>query len=83
MFLSDPPAPDLAGALYQEDRVSDGYVMNLTRLRAWRHGVLKAFAGVRGPALGAQPDAQVAEAASAAVRAAVSYGRAPAAALQP
>ena len=32
MFLSDPPASDLAETLYDEDRESDGYVMNTTRL---------------------------------------------------
>ncbi len=34
MFLSDPPASDLAKTLYDEDRESDGYVMNTTRLLA-------------------------------------------------
>ncbi len=48
MFLSDPPASDLADALYQGDRESDGYVMNLTRLWCWRPDVLKAFTDVRG-----------------------------------
>jgi hypothetical protein len=33
MFLSDPPASDLAAALYDEDRASDGYVSNTTRLQ--------------------------------------------------
>ena len=30
MFLSDPPAPDLAAALCAPDRESDGYVSNLS-----------------------------------------------------
>ena len=38
---------DLAGALYDEDRESDGYVSNATRLWGWRPGVLTAFFGVR------------------------------------
>ena len=46
MFLSDPPASDLAEALYDEDRESDGYVMNATRLWCWRPDVLQAFFGV-------------------------------------
>lgn len=71
MFLSDPPESDLAKTLYDEDRQSDGYVSNTTRL--WCTAV--------NAALGAQPDAQLAEAAPAAVRTAVSYGRPPAGAL--
>jgi alkylhydroperoxidase family enzyme len=47
MFLSDPPASDLAETLYDEDRESDGYVMNTTRLWCWRPDVLQAFFGVR------------------------------------
>jgi alkylhydroperoxidase family enzyme len=47
MFLSDPPKSDLAEALYDEDRESDGYVSNLTRLWCWRPDVMKAFFGVR------------------------------------
>jgi hypothetical protein len=85
MFLSDPPASDLAEALYDEDRESDGYVSNLTRLWCWRPDVMDAFFGVRSllssdsnAALGAQPDAQLASAVPAAARAAVSYGRPPA-----
>jgi alkylhydroperoxidase family enzyme len=47
MFLSDPPASDLAEALYEKDRESDGYVANLTRLWCWRPDVMNAFFGVR------------------------------------
>jgi alkylhydroperoxidase family enzyme len=47
MFLSDPPASDLAEALHDEDRDSDGYVSNTTRLWCWRPEVLKDFFGVR------------------------------------
>jgi hypothetical protein len=47
MFPSDPPASDLAEALDDEDRESDGCVSNATRLWCWRPGVMKAFFGVR------------------------------------
>lgn len=47
MFLSDPPESDPAGALYDEDRESDGYVSNATRLWCWRPDVMKAFFAVR------------------------------------
>ena len=55
--------------------LTDQQIFEATVLIAWR----MAFTAVNA-ALGAQPDAQLAEAAPAAVRAAVSYGRPPAAA---
>jgi hypothetical protein len=67
MFLSDPPASDLAEALYDEDRASDGYVSNATRLWGWRPDVMKAFFGVRSVL-----------ASESGLSAAVSYGRPPA-----
>ena len=72
MFLSDPPASDLAEALYHAG-LADQQIFEATMLIAWR----VAFTAVNA-ALGAQPDAQLAEAAPVAVRAAVSYGRPPA-----
>ncbi len=47
MFLSDPPESDLAEAQYDEERASEGYVMNATRLWGWRPDVHEAFFGVR------------------------------------
>jgi hypothetical protein len=43
MFLSDPPESDLAEALYDEERASEGYVMNLTWLWCWRPDGHEAF----------------------------------------
>jgi alkylhydroperoxidase family enzyme len=53
--------------------LTDQQIFEATMLIAWR----VAFTAVNA-ALGAQPDAQLAEAAPVAVRAAVSYGRPPA-----
>jgi len=98
MFLSDPPASDLAEALDDEDRERDGYASNATRLWCWRPDVMKAFFGVCSTlssgsglspadravlfaAAAARSDSYCGlawEAAPAAVRAAVSYGRRPA-----
>jgi uncharacterized peroxidase-related enzyme len=72
MFLSDPPASDLAEALYDEDRESDGYVSNATRLWCWRPDVMKAFFDVRGTLAGgsglSRADQAVLSAAAAAAR---------------
>ena len=58
MILSDPPAPDLAETLYDEDRGSDGDVMNTTRLA--RHVGAEAAAEVmNGPDAGLDPRAAV------------------------
>jgi alkylhydroperoxidase family enzyme len=56
--------------------LADRQIFEATVLIAWRMA-FTAFTAVNG-ALGAQPDAQLASAAPAAVRAAVSYGRPPA-----
>src|SRR5690348_9797572 len=47
MFLKTPPEDKATAALYKEDLESDGYVMNLTRLWAWRPDVAKAFIELR------------------------------------
>src|SRR5512140_1751866 len=39
MFLKTPPADTATAALYKSDMEEDGYVMNLTRLWAWRPDV--------------------------------------------
>ncbi len=36
MFLGEPPANEATEAAYAEDRDSDGYVGNVTRLWCWR-----------------------------------------------
>ena len=46
-FLDEPPASDAAGAAYQEDRESDGYVNNLTRLWCWRPDIYASFFALR------------------------------------
>lgn len=47
MFLNSPPDSDATSALYKGDLEADGYVMNLSRLWAWRPETSEAFAGVR------------------------------------
>jgi len=47
MFLSSPPPSPSASALYEHDIEEDGYVMNATRLWAWRPDVLDAFMQLR------------------------------------
>jgi uncharacterized peroxidase-related enzyme len=47
MFLSEPPASDVVAAKYGQDRESDGYVSNATRLWCWRPDVLEAFYAMR------------------------------------
>ena len=66
MYHQQPPATREAACLYQSNVDGDGFVMNL------------AFSTVND-ALGVPPDWQVAEAAPPAVRAAVTFGREPAA----
>ena len=46
-MLSEPPATPRAEALYEADRTSDGYVMNLTRVWAWRPEVAESFQATR------------------------------------
>jgi uncharacterized peroxidase-related enzyme len=48
MFLPEPPPSELAAAFYAEDRETDGYLNNLTRLWCWRPDVLKGFIDLRG-----------------------------------
>jgi uncharacterized peroxidase-related enzyme len=47
MFLQVPPDDPATADLYRGDLESDGYVMNLTRLWAWRPEVCEAFVGAR------------------------------------
>jgi alkylhydroperoxidase family enzyme len=47
MFLPAPPENSAVGALYEEGRSSDGYVMNLIRLWAWRPDVYEVFLEAR------------------------------------
>ncbi|WP_370617272.1 carboxymuconolactone decarboxylase family protein [Mumia sp. Pv 4-285] len=47
MFLAEPPHDDRVRALYDDDRGSDGYVNNLTRLWAWRPDVEAAARAAR------------------------------------
>lgn len=47
MFLQVPPEDEAAAALYRSDVAEDGYVMNLTRLWAWRPDVCESFTGLR------------------------------------
>ena len=46
-FLGEPPATEAAEAAYAEDRDSDGYVWNVTRLWCWRPDVYESFAALR------------------------------------
>src|SRR5690349_17012100 len=47
MFLEQPePSPDVED-LYRRDRAGSGFLMNLTRLWAWRPDVLQAFTAAR------------------------------------
>jgi uncharacterized peroxidase-related enzyme len=47
MFLSEPPEGPAASRLYQSDLDSDGFVMNLSRLWAWRPEVCEGFTALR------------------------------------
>ena len=48
MFLGEPPASEGADAAFDEDRSSDGYVNNLTRLWCWRPDIYNAFSALQG-----------------------------------
>ena len=52
MFLKTPPEDSATAALYKEDLDGDGYVMNLTRLWAWRPDVARAFVDLRKVLMG-------------------------------
>ena len=47
MFLEAAPDDSATAALYAADAASDGYVMNLTRLWAWRPEVCDGFTALR------------------------------------
>jgi len=47
MFLGEPPANEATEAAYAEDRDSDGYVGNVTRLWCWRPDLLTSFVTLR------------------------------------
>ena len=51
MYLSEPAQDDVVRELYQEDLSSDGYVMNLTRLWAWRPELLRGYLDTRTAAI--------------------------------
>jgi uncharacterized peroxidase-related enzyme len=48
MFMPEPPPSELAAAFYAEDRETDGYLNNLTRLWCWRPDMLQAIIDQRG-----------------------------------
>ena len=47
MFLEEPPSTDAGRSLYDDDRESQGYVDNLTRLWSWRPEVRQQFSVLR------------------------------------
>lgn len=47
MFLSSPPETDATLALYRVDLEAGGYIMNLSRLWAWRPEISAAFSDMR------------------------------------
>ena len=47
MFLNEPPSSAAGAALYNEDRDSQGYVDNLTRLWCWRPELMQQFSALR------------------------------------
>jgi uncharacterized peroxidase-related enzyme len=47
MFLRSPPLSEARSALYARDAADDGYVLNATRLWAWRPDVCDAFVCLR------------------------------------
>ena len=48
MFLGEPPASEAADTAFDDDRTSDGYVNNLTRLWCWRPDIYNAFSALQG-----------------------------------
>ena len=52
MFLEHPPASAGVDAVFDADLESEGYVMNLTRLWAWRPDVADSFGDARSTLLG-------------------------------
>ena len=53
MFLSEPAASREVSELYEKDKAQDGYVMNLTKLWAWRADVHVAFMELRAKLMSA------------------------------
>lgn len=47
MFLQDPPDSEAGKALYVSDEQQVGFIMNLTRLWAWRPDVYQSFGAMR------------------------------------
>jgi len=47
MFIDPPEENEAVTQLYEADREHDGFVMNLTRIWAWRPGVTAAFLDAR------------------------------------
>lgn len=47
MFINPPPVDAAVDAMYERDRTQEGFVMNLTRLWAWRPKVTESFARLR------------------------------------
>jgi uncharacterized peroxidase-related enzyme len=47
MFLSPPPESEAAARVYKSSLDSQGFVMNLTRIWAWRPDIFDAFATLR------------------------------------
>lgn len=52
MFLTAPAASAAADKLFKDDRESLGFVMNLTRLWAWRPEVYEGFVALRAQLIG-------------------------------
>jgi uncharacterized peroxidase-related enzyme len=52
MFLSEPPPSVLGQQLHDEDRETQGYVDNLTRLWCWRPELMTEFFALRGTLTG-------------------------------
>ena len=52
MFLNAPPDSDAIAYMYQASTEANGYVMNLTRVWAWRPDIFEMFAGLRTQLMG-------------------------------
>jgi len=72
MFLDHPPPSASVDGLFTGDLESDGYVMNLTRLWAWRPEVVDAFGDARATLL---DDCELTEADKALLVAATAAAR--------
>jgi uncharacterized peroxidase-related enzyme len=47
MYLGEPPASEARDAAFDDDRQSDGFVNNVTRLWGWRPDLYSTFAALR------------------------------------